>query len=136
MDPEYVVHIGLADEFLQAATACLDQGLLNAAASRAYYAVLHAGIAALAFHTELSADYLRSPGKTHKLVPGEFDRRFTKREKRFPQHNGEIDELRRYREIADYQGNVGRSRATKSVGVARSLVYDVKEDIDNAQQTE
>jgi uncharacterized protein (UPF0332 family) len=134
MDPEYLVHMELADEFMQAARICLEQNLFNAAASRAYYAVVHAGIAALAFHTELTAEYLRSPGKTHERVPAEFDARFTRREKRFAKHNGTIRKLQEGRETADYQGGVGKSRATRSVRAAESLVNDVMEDIEHAQQ--
>ncbi len=69
-----------AEENLTAAHICFENGLYNACANRAYYAALHAAVAALAHrgirrdkisHGQVQADFSGELIKRRKVYPGQ-----------------------------------------------------------------
>lgn len=129
-DYRYLDNMKRAEEFVAAARVCLEQDFSNSAASRAYYAVLHAGVAALVTITRNhSVDSLMN-GKTHGKVAALFDLEFVNRTKLFHYHKGVIHDLRERRHDADYRDGVNHSKAKKCVEKAEGLVSAVRGEIE------
>lgn len=125
-DRDYLLNMARAEEFVKAARLCYDSGLHNAAATRAYYGVLHAAVAALVcFAQDQSAEALMD-GRTHEKVAALFDERLVRRSKLFSGHKGVVHRLRDRRHDADYRSGVNSTEARDSVEKAKSFLGDVK----------
>lgn len=126
LDRDYIDNIRRAEEFILAARLCLNNRLNNAAATRAYYGVLHAGIAALVCFTKDKKARSLMDGKTHEKVAALYDQELVSRAKVFPSHKGVMHKLRERRHNADYKDSVNESAARKSVIAAEQLVDDIR----------
>ncbi len=128
MDTDYIICLERANEFVKAAKLCLDKKYPNAAATRAYYGALHAGVAALGCYTQDLKVWKLLDGKVHEKTPAEFDRRFTKKSDKFKKQNGILHILRGRRDDADYKiSGVTKSKASDSVAKAQSFLNDITE---------
>lgn len=111
--------LALAHDDLTVARRDRDGGFPRHAASRAYYAVSHAAVAALAVKGERP--------KTHAGVRTRFGAVFVQGGPFEKRHSQTLDELARLRNDADY--NVGRavedSAAREAVAGAEAFVADV-----------
>jgi len=125
-DYDYLDNMKRAEEFIQAARLCLENKYYNAAATRAYYGVLHAAIVALVCFAKDKTVQSLMNGKTHKKVAALFDKEFVNRAKVFPAHRGIIHKLRGWRHDADYGQGVNPGDAKKSVGDAERLFEDIR----------
>jgi len=116
-----------AEEFLQAAQRCLDEGWYNSAVSRAYYAMFQAARAALA------AVGSNRPSWRHGALHATFSTELVRRRKlyalSFVQNLAEVMELRQIADYSDVQ--IQARRATRVVRIATDFLNRVKEVIGN-----
>ena len=112
-----------AEEFLQAAQRCLEEGWYNSAVSRAYYAMFQAARTAL---TSAGIDRPRwSHGGLHATFATELTRRRTLYPLSFVHHLTEAMELRH---IADYNDiQISSRQATRVVRAAEEFVPRIME---------
>jgi uncharacterized protein (UPF0332 family) len=117
-----------AEEFLQVAQRCLEEGWYNSAVSRAYYAMFQAARAALA------AAGIERPSWRHGSLHATFSSALVRRRKLYPlsfvQNLAEAMELRQIADYSDVQ--VPQRRATRVVRAATAFLNRVKEVIENA----
>jgi len=86
-----------AEENLTAAQVCFENGLYNACANRAYYAALHAAVAALA-HRGIKRDKI-----DHGQVQADFSGELIKRRKVYPaKFKSYLSDMQLVRNQADY----------------------------------
>ena len=86
-----------AEENLTAAQVCFENGLYNACANRAYYAALHAAVAALA-HRGIKRDKIN-----HGQVQADFSGELIKRRKVYPaKFKSYLSDMQLVRNQADY----------------------------------
>ncbi len=117
-----------ADEFLQTAQRCLQEGWYNAAVNRAYYAMFHAA------RTALAAVALDRPQWSHGGLHATFATEVVRRRKRYPLacvHA--LTEAMELRHIADYSDvQISRRQATRTVRAAEDFLARVRERGDHA----
>ncbi|MDT0632847.1 HEPN domain-containing protein [Rubrivirga litoralis] len=111
--------LALAHDDLVVARRDRDGGFSRHAASRAYYAVFHAAVAALAARGERP--------KTHAGVRTRFGALFVQGGPFEKRHSRTLDELARLRNDADYHvgREVGADAAREAVADAEAFVADV-----------
>ena len=111
-----------AQESLTAAQLCLQNGLANSAASRAYYAIFQAAQVAMAISGSPQDEW------SHQGLQASFARELTHRRKVYP---AAFREYLSYgfgvRRAADYQSGVSRKIAQRLVNRAASFVAAVEE---------
>jgi uncharacterized protein (UPF0332 family) len=117
------VDLGRAQESLEAAQLCLQAGLVNSAASRAYYALFQAAQVAMAIagfprdewsHAGLQAAFVRELIHHRKIYPAVF--------------RDYLSSGLRMRHVADYgREGVSRKTAQRLVHRAASFVAAVEE---------
>ncbi len=115
-----------AEENLAAAQICFDRGLYNACANRAYYAALHAAVAALARHG------IRRDKIDHGQVQADFSGELIKRRKIYPAKlKSYLYDMQLARNQADYSGG-SVSRKAASVWLAKSQEFSeyIKKEIE------
>jgi uncharacterized protein (UPF0332 family) len=101
----------------------LEEGLYDAAVSRAYYAAYQAARAAL-------LGVGRGEDK-HDRVQAAFAEELVNRRKVYPGKQGVLLDLMTLRHIADYKGEgVSAKRAARSVQKAESFVIAVQEELE------
>lgn len=106
-------------------------GEYDPAVSRAYYAVLHAEIAALLNMTDF-----RPRQWSHDRVQAEFNRRLIHAQKVFPTRLRSIhSDLLGRRHIADYEAErIGHVVAERSARKARDMVSTIARTLEGEQQ--
>ena len=116
-----------AEEFLQAAQRCLEEGWTNSAVNRAYYAMFQAAREALA------AVGIHRPWWRHGSLQATFSTELVQRGKLYPaSFVRDLAEAMELRHSADYSDSpVPPRRATRVVGTAVGFVRRVKEVIGN-----
>jgi len=115
-----------AKENFAATQICFDNGLYNACANRAYYAALHAAIAALA-HKGIRRDKI-----DHAQVRADFSGELIKRQKIYPAKlKSYLYDMQLARNQADYSGG-SVSRKAASVWLAKSQEFSeyIKKEIE------
>jgi uncharacterized protein (UPF0332 family) len=114
-----------AEENLTAAQVCFDNGLYNACANRAYYAALHAAIAALAFHG------IKRDKIDHGQVQADFSGELIKRRKIYPaKFKSYLPDLQFVRNQADYSSeNVSRKRAGRRLFMLKEFTGFIEKEI-------
>jgi uncharacterized protein (UPF0332 family) len=117
-----------AEEFLEVAQRCLEEGWYNSAEDRAYYAMFQAARAAL------TAVGIHRPWWRHGNLHATFSTELVRRRKLYPlsvvQSLAEIMELR---QIADYGAvQIPQRRAARVVRDATTFLNRVKEVLENA----
>ena len=119
------VELVRVQESLQAAELCLREGLVNSAASRAYYAMFQA--AQLALET---AGYRRTEW-SHKGLHSSFSHELIHRRKRFPRiFRGYLTSALAVRQAADYgEAGVSAKIAQRQVRRAATFVQILEEVI-------
>jgi uncharacterized protein (UPF0332 family) len=117
-----------ADEFLQTAQHCLQEGWYNSAVNRAYYAMFQAARAALA------AVALERPQWSHSGLHAAFATELVRRRKRYPLacvHA--LMEAMELRHLADYSDvAISRRQATRAVQAAETFLARVREETRHA----
>ncbi len=115
-----------AKENLTAARICFENGLYNACANRAYYAALHAAVAALA-HRGIRRDKIN-----HGQVQADFSGELMKRRKVYPaKMKSYLPDMQIVRNKADYSGdNITRQRAGKWLARIKELVESIEKESD------
>jgi len=129
-----VTFLTKAQESLKVARLALAADCYNECASRAYYAVLRAAVAAL-----LSAGQpLPSGKKMHEWVQGTFPRVCISRRKLYPARVASfIGDLRDLRETADYAPqSVSRRHAERALRKAAEFVSLVERKVSSDDQRE
>lgn len=117
-----------AQENLKAAEVLFENGLYNATANRAYYAALHAAIAALA---DIGIKVDIGERISHQTTHSNFSTELIQRRKNYPNHlKAYLMELQAVRNEADYTiKTVSKNVASKQVKRAKEFVGKVKEVI-------
>jgi len=115
-----------AEENLTAAKVCFDNGLFNACANRAYYAALHAAIAALA-HRGIRRDKI-----DHGQVQADFSNELINRRKIYPSEmKSYLPDMQMIRNMADYSGdNITQQRAGRWFAGIKELIGLIKKELD------
>jgi len=119
---EWQAYLEKAQSNLRVAEMAYNAGEYDSAASRAYYAVFHAEIAALLKLTDF-----RPARWGHERVQAEFNRRLIRAQKVFSAELGSIhNDLFGRRLVADYeQERTTRAVAERSVRKAREMVLAI-----------
>jgi uncharacterized protein (UPF0332 family) len=114
-----------AEENLTAAQICFDNGLYNACANRAYYAALHAAIAALA-HRGIRRDKI-----DHGQVQADFSNELINRRKIYPAKlKSYLPDIQFVRNKADYtDGNVGRKVVSQLLSKVREMSGLIEKEV-------
>ena len=107
-----------AEENLTAAQICFENGLYNACANRAYYAALHAAVAALAHRG------IRRNKIDHGQVQADFSGELIKRRKIYPaKFRSYLYNMQLVRNKADYSAdNISRKRAGRWLARIKELI--------------
>ena len=115
-----------AEENLTAAKVCFDNGLFNACANRAYYAALHAAIAALA-HRGIRRDKI-----DHGQVQADFSGELINRRKIYPaKFRSYLYDMQLVRNKADYsEDNITQQRAGRWFARIKELIELIKKELD------
>lgn len=115
-----------AEENLRAAQICFDSGLYNACANRAYYAALHAAVAALA-HRGIKRDKI-----DHGQVQADFSGELINRRKIYPaKMKSYLYDMQLVRNKADYsQDNITQQRAGRWFAKIKELIGLIKKESD------
>jgi len=116
-----------AREFLQVAELCLERGFYNSAASRAYYAMFQAAMAALDFAG------LGREAWSHGGLQSMFASELTKRRKVYRNRLAKyLYDSHRLRLQADYaQEGVSMRQAQQTLRWAKEFLADVKEVVEH-----
>ncbi len=114
-----------AKENLTAARICFENGLYNACANRAYYAALHAAVAALA-HKGIRRDKIN-----HGQVQADFSGELIKRRKVYPaKMKSYLPDMQIVRNKADYsRDDITQKRAGKWLSRIKELVELIKKEL-------
>jgi uncharacterized protein (UPF0332 family) len=117
---------------LRAAELCLEQGLLDSAVNRAYFALFQAAIWALEHRG------IRRREWTHKGVHSDFVQLFVRRRKLVPaSFAGALPSVMHLRHIADYQQpGVSQSQAERAIRRAREFVTLLQREVFDGPQTD
>jgi len=117
-----------SDANLQAAERDFRHRSYDPCASRAYFAVFHAALAALLALTDF---YRQGKGGVHRNVAAEFVGRLIHRRKVFPRAMaGVLDDLRVHRHLADYDDrSVSRKHASQSLSDARRFIRQIRAEL-------
>jgi len=115
-----------AEENLTAAQVCFDNGLFNACANRAYYAALHAAVAALA-HKGIRKDKF-----DHSQVRADFSGELIKRRKIYPSKlKSYLYDMQLVRNQADYSGeSVTRKAASMVLAKSQEFSACIEKEIE------
>jgi uncharacterized protein (UPF0332 family) len=121
--PDATAYLAKARESLASAEADLATGRFNSAASRAYYAAFHAGIAILIEN----AITPRGVAWEHRFVISQLSGKLIRRRKVLrAELSGKLDRLLELRLVADYRlASVSRSDAQQAVREARRVVEQI-----------
>ncbi len=113
-----------AKENLTAAQICFENGLYNACTNRAYYAALHAAVAALA-HRGIKRDKIN-----HGQVQADFSGDLIKRRKVYPaKFRSYLYDMQLVRNKADYSAdNISRKRAGRWLARIKELIGLIKKE--------
>ncbi len=115
-----------AEENLKAAELLFENGLYNASANRAYYAALHAAVAAL------SDIGIKTDQISHKAAQSNFSAELIRKRKVYPGHlKSYLMELQEKRNYADYRlmsvsKKVAARQLTKSEEFVALIVKEIK----------
>ncbi len=114
-----------AEENLTAAQVCFDSGLYNACANRAYYAALHAAIAALA------CQGIKRDKIDHGQVQADFSGELVRRRKIYPAKlKSYLYDMQLVRNKADYScENVSRKRAGKWLSRIKEMIELIEKEV-------
>ena len=114
-----------AQASLRAAELCLENGLFDSAANRAYFAAFQAAICAL------ESQGVNRKEWSHKSVHSDFVQRFVRRRKIVPaSFASALPNLMRLRHIGDYQqAGVSQRAAERAVRLAREFVQLLAKEI-------
>ncbi|OQX19474.1 MAG: hypothetical protein BWK80_36795 [Desulfobacteraceae bacterium IS3] len=114
-----------AQENLTAARICFDNGLYNACANRAYYAALHAVVAALA-HRGIKRDKI-----DHGQVQADFSGELINRRKIYPAKlKSYLPDIQFIRNKADYtDGNVGKKLVCQLLSKVREMFGLIEKEV-------
>jgi uncharacterized protein (UPF0332 family) len=117
-----------AQENLKAAELLFENGLYNATANRAYYAALHAAIAALA---DIGISVTVSERISHEATHSNFTTELIPRRKKYASFlKSYLVDLQSVRNDADYKTkNVSKKVASKQLKQAKEFVETVKKVI-------
>lgn len=117
-----------AEESLNAAQRCLEEGWYNSSASRAYYAMFQAVRRALAYAE------IDRPWWSHGSLHATFATELVRRRKLYPPSSvHDLTEAMELRHTADYSDiQVPRRRATRAVRAAAQFLNRIKEVTGNA----
>lgn len=117
-----------AQQNLIVAEWCYQNGHYDACCNRAYYAMYHAAIAALA-NEEItpSQDHI-----DHSWVQSHFVSYFCNRNKIFPKFRGYLVETQRRRNLADYKPDLlGQKKAKQQLNWAQEFVQSLLRRLPN-----
>ncbi len=114
-----------AKENLKAAQICFDNGLYNACANRAYYAALHAAIAALA-HRGIKRDKI-----DHGQVQADFSSELINRRKIYPaKMKSYLPDIQFVRNKADYtDGNAGKKAVSQLLSKVKEMCGMIEKEV-------
>ena len=118
-----------AQENIKAAELLFENGLYNASANRAYYAVFHAAIAALAA-VGINVDV--GDRSSHQTTHSNFATELIQRRKMYSNHlKSYLIELQTIRNRADYRSeSISKAVASKQVKRAQEFVESVRRVIE------
>lgn len=121
-----------AQASLKAAHMCLEQRLLDSAASRAYFAMFQAAVSALEGRGIKRSEW------THKGVHSDFVQNFVRRRKIVPSSfAGALPAVMQIRHIADYrQPGATKRQAERAVSLAQEFLELLTKEVLNASKTE
>ena len=119
---------------LQAAERDFHHRACDPCASRAYFAIFHAALAALLALTDF---HKQGSGWNHHSVASEFAARLIHRRKVFPRVlAGELEDLRFYRHRADYEiKSVNQRQAGENLRRARRFVRQIQATLQKENST-
>jgi uncharacterized protein (UPF0332 family) len=114
-----------AEENLTAAQVGFDSGLYNACANRAYYAALHAAIAALA------CQGIKRNKIDHGQVQADFSGELVRRRKIYPaKFRSYLPDIQFVRNQADYSSeNVSRKRVSRRLSMLKEFTAYIEKEI-------
>lgn len=130
---EHLHWLGKAHENLAAAQLCFDHGHFNACANRLYYAMFHAGAAALA-----KMGSLTSTAKIgHGWLQANFARQFIHQRKVYPaKFRSYLSEAYSLRQIADYEKRIiSKGNALRELKKSKEFVAAIKQEASDATQS-
>ncbi len=114
-----------AENNLQAAKICYDNGLIDAAVNRAYYATFHAAVEAL------GRVGIKKEKLDHKWVQAQFSQQLINRRKLFPgKFRPVLVEMQIVRNKADYEPvSVSKKAAQEQISRAEEMVKFISMEI-------
>ena len=114
-----------AEDNLNVAQLCFDNGFYDACANRAYYAALQAAVAALA-DKGITRDKIE-----HKWVHAEFAGKLIRSRKIYPSKlKSSLSDMQIIRDWADYKSeNVSRKRASEQLLMAKEMLDLIEKEI-------
>lgn len=116
-----------AIENLEIAEICFERGKYNACANRAYYAMYHAALAALAHEGIKPTQDIIKHGWLHST----FERELINRRKIYPALSSFLQDVQRIRFQADYdEQSVNKKDASQALRRAREFIESVKREVD------
>ncbi|HLC15280.1 MAG TPA: HEPN domain-containing protein [Thermodesulfovibrionia bacterium] len=115
-----------AKDNLNAAQMCFENGFYDSCANRAYYAVFHAAIAALA-DRGIKRDKI-----DHKQIQADFCEKLIKRQKVYPaQVKSYLMDMQSVRNQADYTTeSISRNLAHKQINKAKEMILLIERKLE------
>ena len=114
-----------AEDNLNVARLCFDNGFYDACANRAYYAALQAAVAAL------GACGITKDRIEHKWVQAEFSSNLIKSRKIYPAKlKSYLMDMQRIRDDADYSGeNISRKKAAEQLRKSEEMLTMIGKEL-------
>jgi len=131
---DYKNWLDKANENLAAAQLCFDNGHINACANRLYYAMFHAGIAALVKHGLLRPDARVG----HDWLQTNFSGQLIKHRKVFPaKFKSYLSVAHLVRSTADYRmASVSKDTASRELKKAKEFVNAINLNLEASHATQ
>ncbi|NJL58707.1 MAG: HEPN domain-containing protein [Desulfobacteraceae bacterium] len=114
-----------AENNLNVAQLCFDNGFYDACANRAYYAALQAAVAALADKG------IKKEKIDHRLVQAEFSSKLIRSRKIYsPKMKSYLMDMQRIRDYADYSGeNISRKKAAEQLRKSEEMLTMIGKEL-------
>ncbi len=130
---DHQIWIEKANENLASAQSCFEQGYFNACANRMYYAMFHAGMAALVKVGLLNA------GKRagHEWLQANFSRHLIHQRKIFSaKFRSYLSDAQSVRDIADYKlFSVSKDTASRELKKAKEFVSMINQEVSHETES-